>query len=102
MDRQPDAATEPAAPREAIEPQDGEWSEHFARSLQDQHARVRQFLNAHGERWRKMVAHFTRQIEKLQAAVANLTTDNDDLREQAARAAEVALRVDAASRRENR
>jgi hypothetical protein len=88
------AGAAPAA-REMAEPRDGEeWSENFARSLQEQHGRIRRFLQAHGERWRKMVAHFTRQIEKLQAAVADLTTDNDALREQAERAAEVESRGD--------
>jgi hypothetical protein len=83
----------PAAIMQDAEPSDGDqWSENFAHSLQVQHTRIREFLQAHGERWRKMVAHFTRQIEKLQSAIAGLTADNEELREQAALAAENALR----------
>lgn len=90
-----DADTQDAEPPDTngAPPSDGEqWSENFARSLHDQHARIREFLNAHGERWRKMVAHFTRQIEKLQVAVAGLTADNEELRQQAAHAAQSAFR----------
>ena len=47
-----------------------------------------------------MAAHFTRQVENLQAAVAGLTVDNEELREQAARAAQSILRgIDAEASR---
>jgi hypothetical protein len=57
-----------------------EWTEGFARSLQTQHARIREFLQSRNERWRQMAARFTRQIEKLQAEVETLTAANDVLR----------------------
>ena len=37
-----------------------------------QHARVREFLQAQRDRWRQIAAHFTRQIETLQAEVHTL------------------------------
>ncbi len=87
-------AAAPVFPPQPVESgQPDAWSENFARSLQDQHSRVRQFLQAHAERWRKMVAHFTRQVENLQATIAGLTADNDVLREQAEQVVEVEPRV---------
>ena len=61
------------------EPTDG-WTAHFARALQAQHARVREFLQAQRDRWRQIAAHFTRQIETLQAEVHALQATNEGLR----------------------
>ena len=62
---------------------------HFARALQAQHARVREFLQAQRDRWRQIAAHFTRQIETLQAEVHALQATNEGLRaELSARPAE--------------
>ena len=56
------------------------WTAHFARALQAQHARVREFLQAQRDRWRQIAAHFTRQIETLQAEVHALQATNEGLR----------------------
>ena len=61
------------------EPADA-WTAHFARALQAQHARVREFLQAQRDRWRQIAAHFTRQIETLQAEVHALQATNEGLR----------------------
>jgi hypothetical protein len=85
----------PPAPADA-------WSDHFARALQAQHARVREFLQAQRDRWRQIAARFTRQIETLQAEVHALQATNEGLRaELLARPAEGEPMMDAedASRR---
>ena len=70
------------------EPTDA-WTAHFARALQAQHARVREFLQAQRDRWRQIAAHFTRQIETLQAEVHALQATNEGQRaELSARPAE--------------
>ena len=56
------------------------WTAHFARALQAQHARVREFLQAQRDRWRQVAAHFTRQVETLQAEVLALQATNEGLR----------------------
>jgi hypothetical protein len=63
---------------------DGEWNGAFAHALQTQHARIREFLESRGDRWREIVARCERQIERLQSEIAELSAANDDLREQAA------------------
>jgi hypothetical protein len=61
------------------EPNDA-WTAHFARALQAQHARVREFLQAQRDRWQQIASHFTRQIESLQAEVHALQATNEGLR----------------------
>jgi hypothetical protein len=56
------------------------WTAQFARALQAQHARVREFLQTQRDRWRQVAAHFTRQIETLQAHVQSLEETNEGLR----------------------
>ena len=56
------------------------WTAHFARTLQAQHARVREFLQTQRDRWQQMAANFTRQIETLQAEVHALQAANQGLR----------------------
>jgi chromosome segregation protein len=65
---------------------DDEWSGAFARTLQTQHARIREFLESRSDLWRQVVARCELQIERLQSEIAELSTANDDLREQAASA----------------
>ena len=72
----PGAPRRPAAVRSATDA----WTAHFARALQAQHARVREFLQAQRDRWRQIAAHFTRQIETLQAEVHALQATNEGLR----------------------
>ncbi len=72
-----EAALSPAnAPPEPTDP----WTAHFAGALQVQHARVRGFLQDQRDRWRQIAAHFTRQIESLQAEVDGLQATNEGLR----------------------
>ena len=81
-DLPPPAAAQPAAlpaPGTPPEPTDA-WTAHFARALQVQHARVREFLQAQRDRWRQIAAHFTRQIESLQAEVHALQATSEGLR----------------------
>jgi hypothetical protein len=66
----PDARPEPTDP----------WTSNFTRTLQAQHARVREFLQAQRDRWRQITSHFTRQIETLQAEVDALQAANEGLR----------------------
>lgn len=73
------AANQQAAPGSPLEPTDT-WTEHFALALQAQHARVREFLQVQRDRWRQIAAHFTRQIETLQAEVHALQATNEGLR----------------------
>ena len=78
----PDAADRQAAlstTSPPAEPPDG-WTADFARTLQAQHARVREFLQAQRDRWRQMAGQFTRQIETLQAEVQALQASNECLR----------------------
>ena len=65
-------------------PLDDQWSDTFARTLQSQHARIREFLESRSDRWRQIVARCERQIEQLQSELAELTAANHDLRDQAA------------------
>ena len=67
---------QPSAP---LGPADA-WTANFARALQAQHARVREFLQAQRDRWRQIAAHFTRQIETLQAEVHALQATSEGLR----------------------
>jgi hypothetical protein len=66
----------PAAPQ----PPSDEWTANFARALQIQHTRVREFLQSRRDRWRRISAQFTCQVEKLQAEVHALTVINESLR----------------------
>ena len=56
------------------------WTADFVLTLQAQHARVREFLQIQRDRWRQIAAHFTRQIETLQAEVRVLQGTNECLR----------------------
>jgi hypothetical protein len=66
-------AAEPQLPAEATDA----WTADFARALQAQHARVREFLQVQRDRWRQIAAHFIRQIETLQAEVHALQATNE-------------------------
>jgi len=69
----------PSTPGTAPELTDA-WTANFARTLQAQHCRVREFLQAQRDRWRQITSHFTRQIETLQAEVHALQATNEGLR----------------------
>ena len=58
----------------------GVWTDQFARALQVQHTRVREFLQTQRDRWRQLAANFTRQIESLQAEIQALHATNEELR----------------------
>jgi len=81
------------------------WTANFTRTLQDQHARVREFLQAQRDHWRQIAARFTRQIETLQAEVHALQATNAGLgaelsaRPAASNPTEVAEAAEEASRR---
>ena len=77
----PAAAAQEAAPSTPGMPPETTdvWTANFARALQEQHARVREFLQAQRERWRRIAAHFTRRIETLQAEVHALQATNEGL-----------------------
>jgi chromosome segregation ATPase len=76
-------AGEYAEPLSGVEYGSDEWSDAFARTLQSQHARIRDFLESRNDRWRQVVARCERQIEQLQSEVAELAASNDGLREKA-------------------
>ena len=69
------ATSAPSMPSETTDV----WTANFARALQAQHARVREFLQAQRDRWRQIAARFTRQIETLQAEVHALQASNEGL-----------------------
>jgi len=73
--RQHNTQCDPDTPAAASD----EWTAHFARALQAQHTRVREFLQAQRDRWRQIAARFTRQIETLQAEVHALQATNAGL-----------------------
>jgi hypothetical protein len=74
-DRPSQVAT-PAAPIEGTDL----WATTFTQTLQLQHARVREFLQGQRDRWQKIAAHFTRQIETLEAEVHAAQATNEGLR----------------------
>jgi hypothetical protein len=74
-DAQQDALSTPGAATEATDA----WTARFACALQAQHARVREFLQAQRDRWRKISAHFTGRIETLEAEVRALQAANEGL-----------------------
>ena len=76
------AATPPAAlaaPGTPAETTDA-WTAQFARALQIQHARVREFLQSQRDRWRQIAAHLARQIDTLQAEIHALQATSEGLR----------------------
>ncbi len=78
----PPVAAQTAATGPSCEPSTAPdaWTAQFALTLQAQHARVREFLQTQRDRWRQIAAHFTRQIETLQAEVHALQATNEGLR----------------------
>jgi len=89
----PSANVQPIAPRPKREdslplPTDEGWTENFVRTLQAQHARIREFLQLQSDRWRQVAADLARQIEKLQDEVDALTAANEVLHAQSACAAD--------------
>jgi hypothetical protein len=77
------------------EPTDA-WTAHFARALQAQHTRVREFLQAQRDRWRQAEAHFTRHIETLQGEVHALEAANEVLQQELSRQPAQSDLIDAA------
>ena len=82
MCREQLSAAQETAPSAAGTPPEATdaWTDYFARTLQAQHARVREFLQARRDRWRQIAAHLTRQIETLQAEIHTLQATSEGLR----------------------
>jgi len=76
-------ATDSSAEKPTLLQAGDDWNEQFARTLQEQHARIREFLQARSDRWQEAAARCMRQIETLQAQVAALMAANENLREKA-------------------
>lgn len=61
-----------------------EWTEQFRKALQIQHGRVRAFLDAQRDRWRRVETLLLRQIEMLDTEVHTLRATCGDLRQKLA------------------
>ena len=73
------------------------WTGLFHEALQEQHVRVRRFLDAHRQRWKEVESQLCRQIEELEAQRASLCSTCDQLRSELAQRGAEALANDAAA-----